>query len=141
MLYSVHYIFIKHRFFGGNNMTQEDKVGGGYSLKPIIVLLGSNPFDLLENDAYAEPGYKIEFDPLGTNIAKTNTNLKIRIPGQYYVKYDYTGKNGKKADTVTRIINVIDRKSISDIPDDICDSVVKWWQSKHKRKKIREEEK
>ena len=76
---------------------------------PVITLLGDNPLELTEGDAYVEAGATASDDVDGDisgNIVIDATAVDVNTPGSYSVTYDVSDAAGNSAVQVTRTVNV-----------------------------------
>jgi len=84
--------------------------------KPIIRLLGNDPFNLPRYAKYNEPGVSIEDAyysdaELRPFLVMDESKIINHIPGMYFASYDVTDPIGNKAKTANRIVYVIDETS------------------------------
>lgn len=81
--------------------------------KPFIVILGSNPLTWPLDVPYVDPGaeaYDITESGDTVNITtllKVNSNVNVKVAGEYSVEFNVTDEAGNAADTKTRTVKVI----------------------------------
>ncbi|MFA6242342.1 MAG: M6 family metalloprotease domain-containing protein [Candidatus Hydrogenedentales bacterium] len=77
--------------------------------RPIITLLGSNPFDISQDDPYTDAGAtatdNIDGDISGA-VVIDSSSVDTSIQGSYTVNFDVTDAAGNTANTVTRTVIV-----------------------------------
>ena len=84
------------------------------SLLPIITLNGNNPFYLLINNTFTDPGVSAQSYLTGTNIACTTSGtVDITTLGTYNITYTATDSYGTS--TITRTVYVIDTLNTTNI--------------------------
>ena len=84
--------------------------------KPVLTLIGTEEMTIYQGEKFEDPG-AIAFDKEDGDITKKivvsreNQNGKIdtNILGQYILHYDVKDSHGNKAETVTRILNVVEK--------------------------------
>lgn len=81
-------------------------------INPTIELKGSNPYYLIINENYQEPGYAVSdnCDQNITNKLSVTNNINPKKEGTYQVTYSVSDETGNKA-TATRTVKVITKKN------------------------------
>ncbi|MDD4623994.1 MAG: DUF5011 domain-containing protein, partial [Bacilli bacterium] len=79
-------------------------------IKPTIILLGEDPYYLLQGKVYVDPGY-VAFDRHGntiTDLVVVTGTVNKDVIGTYTLTYSLTDNEGNVGDPVTRVVNVVD---------------------------------
>ena len=77
-------------------------------IAPVITLVGDNPFAVVQNTTFIDPGVTIT-DNVDTGLTATVTGtLDTTTVGSYVLSYDVSDAAGNAATTVTRTVNVTD---------------------------------
>ena len=118
-------------------LSTDNKAGGGGFTVPTIVLKGDNPYEIIENSKYQDPGYSVTgFSDGDKYVSIDSSKLNTRIPGTYEVKYKFNPPNKKLTIEVIRSVIVVNKTGgILDPLDDVKDKSVKWIKSIFTKKK------
>ncbi|MBE9525539.1 MAG: DUF5011 domain-containing protein [Proteobacteria bacterium] len=77
--------------------------------KPLITLLGDNPFTLYQGETFSDPGVtasEVEYGDLSTHVISEST-VDTNTPGTYIIKYNVTDSNNIPAPEQQRTVNVL----------------------------------
>ncbi len=81
--------------------------------KPYIVVLGANPLTWQINIPYVDPGAEAyDITEAGdtvdiTSRLQVNSNVDVKVAGEYSVEYNVSDEAGNAADPKSRTVNVI----------------------------------
>lgn len=92
-----------------NNPNSYDPNDDDENSKPVITLIGDNPFEVIQNQTFSDSGATAEDKEDGditANIVVAGT-VDTAILGDYILSYDVTDSDGLAADTVTRTVKVV----------------------------------
>ncbi|MDP2704955.1 MAG: DUF5011 domain-containing protein [bacterium] len=91
-----------------NNPNTYDPNGNTENSKPVITVTGDNPFEMILNGIFADPGATAldeEDGDITADIVPGGT-VTTTIVGSYAITYDVTDSGGLSADQKTRTVNV-----------------------------------
>jgi len=93
-------------------LSSKTYAGGTDTIKPVLTLLGANPYKLEVFKAFADPGVSIS-DPYFTaeqlmHQLQITDSINDNVLGTYTVTYNLTDSFGNKAIPVVRTVDVVD---------------------------------
>ena len=83
------------------------KKGTDDTTKPVITVVGSNPYYIQKSTVWSDPGATASDDVDGTILAQTSDSPLMSATGTYTITYISKDKAGNQT-TATRTVNVVD---------------------------------
>lgn len=115
---------MKNIIFEVKIMSVEPGSGGGKVKRQEIILLGKNPFHIIENSKFVDPGFKVNGYINGEAfVVCDKSKLNVSVPGRYNITYSFNSPDKTVIPSVIRVV-IVDNKTggFFDPLDDFIDN-------------------